>query len=216
MTQMRGLFYRVKDNNPALQARRGESVNHPSHPTGKAQTIQTADSARRYVAEIFNAHRQRILELLGLGGRVIGLVPIPSSKTTRSTMTDGWNASRLAEALAAGGGGTVRACVAWKSPRAARHQGGKGTPAGELAGNIDLIEMPPQNEALLYVDDLLTWGNHIAAIDHVLVDGRVSGAFTVATTDKKSGIDCFGTRMRQVVYDASVAPWVVRVEDRAW
>jgi|HubBroStandDraft_1064217.scaffolds.fasta_scaffold394587_2 hypothetical protein len=68
MTQMRGLFYRVKDNNPALQTRRGESVNHPAHPSGKAQTIQTADSARRYVAEIFNAHRQRILELLLASG----------------------------------------------------------------------------------------------------------------------------------------------------
>jgi hypothetical protein len=216
MTQMRGLFYRVKDNNPALQTLKGENVNHPAHPSGASLTIQTSDSARLYVAEIFNARRERILERLGLAGCEIALVPIPSSKTTRGTMSDGWNASRLADALAAGGGGKVRTCVAWKNPRRARHEGGKETPGGELADNIDLIELPPRGEALLYVDDLLTWGNHIAAIDYALGSGRPTAAFTVATTDKKSGIDCFATRLRQVVYDASTAPWVVRVEDMAW
>lgn len=72
------------------------------------------------------------------------------------------------------------------------------------------------DEALLYVDDLLTWGRHIAAVDRVLEHGRSSGAFTVATTDAKSGRDCFATRLRQVVYDVAADPWDVRVEDKAW
>lgn len=215
MSQMRGLFYRVKDNNPELQ-KRGQRVNHPAHPSKVDHLIQTADFARSYVAEIFNIHRPRILELLGLAGRSIALVPIPSSKTTRSALADGWNASRLADAIAAGGGGTVRRSLAWKLPMRSRAEGGEELPAHELAENIDLIERPPPDEALLYVDDLLTWGNHVAAVDHALAGGRPSGAFTVATTDAKSGRDCFATRLRQVIYETATAPWDVRVEDKPW
>jgi hypothetical protein len=212
---MRGLFYPVKDNNPDVQ-KRGQVVNHPSHPSKGDHLIQTADFARRYVAEIFNAHRVRILELLGLAGRAIALVPIPSSKTTRSALEHGWNASRLADAIAAGGGGMVRPCLAWREHMRSRAEGAEELPAHELAANIELIERPLPEEALLYVDDLLTWGNHIAAADRVLNDGRPSGAFTVATTDAKSGRDCFVTRLRQVIYDATTEPWDVRVEDKAW
>jgi hypothetical protein len=61
--------------------------------------IQTADEARTYVAEIFNARRQRIFEVLGLTGHKVALVPIPSSKTTRDTIASGWNANSAGLAL---------------------------------------------------------------------------------------------------------------------
>jgi hypothetical protein len=210
---MRGLFYRVKDNNAKTQ-KHGQRMNHPRHPSGEDHVIQTADQARRYVAEIFNARRQRIFELLGLAGRNVAFIPIPSSKTTRDTLAAGWNASRLADALAAGGGGIVRACVAWKTATSSRAEGGDEVPAEELVRRIEIVSAPPDDEALLFVDDLLTWGNHVAAVDQILVAaGRPAGAFTVATTDGKDCVDCFVPRMRQVLYDPGLAEWGVRVED---
>jgi predicted amidophosphoribosyltransferase len=165
------------------------------------------------VAEIFNARRQRIFEVLGLTGRNVALVPIPSSKTTRDTLAAGWNASRLADALAAGGGGVVRPCVAWRTATRSRAEGGDEVPAEELVRNIEIVAPPPADEALLLVDDLLTWGNHIAAVDHALSGERPCAAFTVATTDAKSCADCFMPRVRQVLYDPAQPAWGVRVED---
>jgi hypothetical protein len=209
---MRGLFYRVKDNNPKTQEQ-GQLINQPRHPGGAPHRIQSADQARRYVAEIFNARRQRIFEVLGLTGRNVALVPIPSSKTTRDTLAAGWNASRLADALAAGGGGVVRPCVAWRTATRSRAEGGDEVPAEELVRNIEIVAPPPADEALLLVDDLLTWGNHIAAVDHALSGERPCAAFTVATTDAKSCADCFMPRVRQVLYDPAQPAWGVRVED---
>jgi hypothetical protein len=94
-----------------------------------------------------------------------------------------------------------------------RAEGGDEVPAEELVRNIAIVAPPPADEALLLVHDLLTWGNHIAAVDHALSGERPCAAFTVATTDAKSCTDCFIPRVRQVLYDPAQPAWGVRVED---
>lgn len=213
--RMTGFFFRVKGNRTLTGS---ESVNHRWHPADSVRELTTPDTARKYAAEIFAARRDHILETLELDGADLAIVPVPSSKTTPVTAANGWGTLALAQAFARHGFGTVRPCVAFKEPhksKTERTTGDLDLPADELRRALVRVgDLPERN--VVIVDDLLTFGRHVAAVSDFIHPNRRIGAVTIACTDGVSVDDCMGPRYRNIIYDTSIQPWPVTVADKVF
>jgi hypothetical protein len=209
---MQTLAWLAKNNREPDQRKKG-NVNHPYHPSGKPRLLATPADAYAYAAEVLTAPRLKplLLKALGVTGSSIALVPVPSSETTRKRSTgERWPARDLAEQLQERGMGTVRLCVVNKTAREMQTSTQRRIPAPEVVANLEVIARPARGEAVIFVDDVITWGVSVATMDHVLGWDGPTTAICVAFSDKATA-DCYQPRKRVIEYKAT--PWGVRIYD---
>lgn len=196
--EMREFVYHAKANRHYYST---IGLRHPSHPK-KHLAIRNPQEAWRASAEMLCG---------GGGGRLWDmalqymkravphpvLVPIPASCTTASSIDGRWAARGFAEALAAQGIGRVVLALVQKVATEPTH--GRHVPASELYPNLEWFDgrIRP-HETVVYVDDVLTRGYHIAAQDSFM--GRPAHALgiTVATTDIVERPRAIQARIREV------------------
>lgn len=202
---MRGLFYLVKAN----RAEPGRNfLNHPNHPSGAGRQLSTFEAGTKYAAELMGFMGGK--EFPRWAGGPLLLVPVPSSKTTATTMNTGnWPTLRLARELERLGVGTVFPAVVMKREMRSKLEGAEPR-AEEFAENLHVVRQVPAGARVVYVDDLCTWGNHLAGIDAVLTPHQESMALVVAFTDSET-LDAYMLRARIVSYDTTTSPWTVDV-----
>lgn len=176
-------------------------LNHPSHPK-KRVVLRNPQQAWQATAEILTSPGGgRLWEMaLKYINRVVPapvLVPIPASCTTASNIGGRWAARGLAETLAAHGIGRVVLALVQKVATQPTH--GRHVPPSELYPNLAWFDgrIHP-HETVVYVDDVLTRGYHIAAADAFM--GRPANALglTVATTDIVTRRRAIQARLRSV------------------
>lgn len=210
---MQTLVWLAKNNRPVDKRKTGP-VSHPWHPSGAARTLTTPEEAYLYAAEIFT-HPKLLpysLNALGVAGWPIALVPIPASSTTRgSGEGERWPALAFARELERHGVGRVRRCVVNKAATNEQTASGARTPAHEIAANLELLDYPKEGEAVVFVDDVITWGKRMAAVNHVLGWSGPTAAVCIAFTSDGDVVDCLDPKKRVIAYDATPTPWVVTI-----
>lgn len=193
---MQTLAWLAKDNRPP-ESRKIGHVNHKHHP-GKGRTLRTPQDAYIYAAEIFEAHWRKTLDALGLAKWPIALVPVPASCTTReSPQGERWPARAFAEQLETRGLGTVRGCVVNRKPTDAQTNSRVRIPAKKIAANLVQLGAPKRGEAVVFVDDVVTWGARMAAMNHVLAwEGPASAVCIAFTGTTDEVVDCYQAKKR--------------------
>ena len=207
---MRNYVYIAKDDYSIS----GVTIEHPRHPKKKPRLIKTPVDAHEYFAEIIRAHKTRIYERLGIDtGYPITLVPIPTSQTTRATLGAArWPGRDIATALEREGFGKVMPALAFKNARQSKHARGPSLKAHELYAELEVVEKPDEDDTIVLIDDVITWGEHVAAADACFVNGNVV-ALAVATTGSDLR-DAYEPRHRVISYDRSKTSWDVTIADR--
>jgi hypothetical protein len=191
---MRSLAFLVKNKWPS-----STSIQHPEHPRQQPVFLNTPAGACRYAAEIVAARWRDIWALLDLPPQQLTLVPVPSSVVTADTkdQTDvRWGARAFARELQAANLGTVQECVVNRVAK----ESGKQPPASEVLANFAVLSRP--TGPVLYVDDVATRGNHLAAIDEALGRPALVGALAVAVTEMVETESALSGRLKQVSYSA--------------
>jgi hypothetical protein len=51
-----------------------------------------------------------------------------------------------------------------------------------LLDNLDVVSVPPPGDFVVFVDDVVTYGDHIAAADYLLRPKGISGAVVIGAT----------------------------------
>ncbi|MEJ7728249.1 MAG: hypothetical protein WKG00_03455 [Polyangiaceae bacterium] len=209
------LFYLAKNNRPRSYP---ANVAHPHHPSGQRLRLNTPAEAYAYVAEVARSLRLELKGSLGFGVRqTFLLVPVPSSDVTENSVdTARWPARELAKALAVQGFGRVWKPVVNREATEPTHAKKDAAPAAPVPtlSKAEIIahnyvrrrSPPPTADPILYVDDLLTWGDHLVALDHVLAPRIRRGAFAIAITCGQT-IDCYEPRAKVITCDTSSSPW---------
>jgi hypothetical protein len=210
---MQTLAWLVKDNRPPDERKTGR-VAHKWHPDKASRLLETPQDAYEYAAEIYTSTAKRALDVLGLPKWSIALVPAPASCTTKVASSHGrWPALAMAKALEVRGFGRVVPCLVNKKATDEQTLApGKRTPAHEIASNMEIVAKPPSGHAVLFVDDVITWGRRLAAMNHVLQWRGPTAALCVAfTSEQGSTVDCYKPKRRVIAYGTSSKPWLVTI-----
>lgn len=215
---IRELSYRVKDD--YRYPPRSLKINHPNHPAGREVTIDSQSAACEYAAGVIAALFPRFPSEYGPAA----LVPVPSSDVTRATMASArWGSLALCRALERVGFGATTPCVVFKQKKASGYKTGNKPKASELRKLLEVIPTaaPAPGQAVLYVDDILSKGAHVAAIDDILsphAPGRLRCAFAIGYTEphepaEKRAVDCYKIRKPYIHYDPLVTSWWSTAEE---
>lgn len=167
---MRGLIWYVKNNRPAGTLKDTFWQTHPDHPSGKRIAVASPNAARDYSTDVLeNAIRPNAPEVV--------LVPIPSSKSTAPNVRR-WPARELARRLEARGFGTMRISLIFE--RETEESKGRLGKTADLVENLRIHRAISSDERVVFVDDVVTSGEHLAAAHHVLDLGSPGRALAVA------------------------------------
>ena len=165
-SSIRTLVYAVKNNR--ARPNQAQLVIHSRHPAAPAGVWVDRDNAIGYVAAIVARHLPRIRQRLGIeaGGAV--LVPVPSSSVTKDTVeSDRFPALKLARAYEEVGLGECRVAAINRTVVQGKTLGVKRT-ADEIFKNLVLMGRMQRECSVVFVDDLVTTGASLAAIDHLV------------------------------------------------
>lgn len=208
---MRGLVYLVTNQRKEPIP---SSIQHPLHPGRSMMRLETPSAAYAYVADIVAVHERDVRTALTITKPNIALVPIPAANVVRGNRaTDRWPSRDLALELERLGFGKVRPCVVHKDAMRPRFSYEE-DPAHELAQNLVIIGRPMPNEAVVYVDDLVTTGDRVAAIDHALGQPPSAGIVTTALAEAKTRYDAYKLRTFALGYEpgpSASSPWKITV-----
>jgi hypothetical protein len=174
-------------------------IRHPGHPSGKTTRINSGAGAQLYSAEIMSWHMPGIRKWLGLDGRPIAFVPVPSSSVTQATSHTGrWSGREIGRYLQARGDG--RLCLPMVNHRPIPPKAAGNDPSvEELYRNYRAIASVPRGYQIVYLDDTVTWGSHLAALDLALGEPEGAAAICIACTDSTER-DAFHWRLREVQF----------------
>lgn len=203
-SDMRGLVFAVKNNREPPNAL--QVIGHARHPATPPGLKVDRSNAIEYVAAIVNRHLPLIRSRLGIqaGGAV--LVPVPSSTVTKATLgSDRFPALKLALALEAIGLGEC-------CPLAANVVPGGGKTAGttktidSILENLLALRAPPPKKAIVLIDDVVTTGADLAAMDVFLGCRPDTFALVVGLSDGAATRDATIPRSFVVTYDEEADP----------
>lgn len=191
---------------------------HPNHSDNRKFIINNPSHACWYAAGVGKTLITEAFEDLDFPPAKTLLIPIPSSDITRATNDGRWPALRLARALEKTGVGTVLPKLYFKRQRPAKHSD-QGSAARDdatpLFKDLDVDErifLPPWAN-VIYVDDVLTWGTHMAATHEALGRPKKVMGFTVGSTDSGRVTSALDPRYRLVKYDYLECVTVVEAPD---
>ncbi len=194
-SSMRELVYLVKNNRvPPLTPRK---IPHPE----LKQTVSVED-APRYIADLMAPHFDEHAAILGLArDENLKLVPIPSSSVTFDTIaTDRWPAYKLAQELARKGLAPAVPAVVNQVPSKAKTTGHRRSPQVIGSGYNVWRQRRPET-SVLFIDDVLTHGDNLIAMDRALGCPNHVAVLVVALTDSLPVTDCFDVRRFRVEYN---------------
>jgi hypothetical protein len=194
---MRGLVYAVKNNRPVPNP--PQRISHARHPSPVPMAVDR-DNAVEYLEAIVRRHGRRIREYLGTAPSAL-LVPVPSSSVIAATLeTDRFPAYKLARAYERAGLGQCAVLAVNRAAKPAKTTSGRRT-ADDLLANLEIHAERPTGADLILIDDLVTSGASLAALDKLLgASGKVR-AFCVAQTDSTACASAYDPRSYVVRYD---------------
>jgi predicted amidophosphoribosyltransferase len=117
----------------------------------------------------------------------------------------------FARALEARKIGRVRRCLVNKQRTEEQTATRMRVPAHRIAENLEIVSSPQKREAVVFVDDVITWGNRMAAVNHVLAWSGPTAAVCIAFTNDGDIVDCLTLKKRVIAYDASRKPWHITI-----
>lgn len=202
--QIRKLAWHVKAKWPVGKVR----IAYPGH---EPIVVASQRDACRLVTQICAASWPDICAYLNLpADGSLYLVPIPSSEVTRSTITKArWGAARLAATMHKENLGHLNPCIVNSAPTTASHESEDRLSAQALANNYDVRSIP--DGPVLYIDDVLTKCEHIAAVDDRLGRPKSAGVLTIGATDWEPRDTCLEWRRKLISY--SDLDWVRTADD---
>ncbi len=193
---MRGLVWHAKNKKVTA----AQSIAHPILAM-PSQILSTPAHAYEYGADVLAALWRKYGPKPT--GRPMLLVPIPAHTTTRlSPTTERWPARALALALERRGLGKTWTGLFNQVPFPTSDHEGVRHSVDELRASWAGSERPPYGSEVVLIDDLLTWGKHLAAAHSMLAPEVPGWAMTIATTDSTT-MDAYVPRVRTVSYDAA-------------
>lgn len=205
---MRGLVYLVTNQRKEPIP---SSIQHPLHPGNKMARLESPAMAYAYAADIVAVHERDVRSALSISRPNIALVPIPAANVVRQNRTtDRWPSRDLALEFERLGFGKLRPCVVHKDAMRPRFSYEE-EPAHELAQNLVIIGRPMPNEAVIYVDDIVTSGDRIAAIDQALGQPASAGIVTTAISEEKARYDAYKLRTFALGYEPTGSPWKIQI-----
>ncbi len=215
VSQMQTLAWLAKDNRPAASRKTGR-INHAYYPRDENRLLTTPADAYAYAAEAIEHNWSKCYSSwMGVDPRKAVFVPLPASNITpTSGLAARWPARALAAQLVKRGLGTLCPGVVNREARSEQASNrSQRTPAHEIAANTVIIARPPLGSHVVFVDDVITWGNRMAASHYKLNWPGPVGALCVAfTNDDPELKDCYTPKRRAINYDASSIPWSVSIE----
>lgn len=181
---MRRLVWWAK-NSPDKE-NRADWVNHSGHPAGTPLWVSSPAIAYGYVAAIVRQNISTIRDVLEVRPEEsLVFVPVPSSDVTLATThTARWSGREIARRLKnVQLGWWLGPLVVNQKPVGTKTKGNDLT-FDELRQNYILSEgsTTPRGR-VIYIDDVLTNGTHIAALDDFLGRPPGAGAICIGTTD---------------------------------
>jgi hypothetical protein len=201
---MQGLVWHAKQNRSPPLADKWQ-LHHPRHPAGTPVAVGNGPQAYAYAANVL--HAVAAVAWLNPGSLPVALIPVPASNTTRATMQTGrWPARELANELAQRGVGRV--CLALAQKVGTESQKGARGKMLPLLENLEVVALPHASEFVVYVDDVITYGEHVAAVDRVLRPTGVSGAVVIGITHSVTR-DAYEVVYATVEYDSENIGWSV-------
>lgn len=178
-------------------------VHHPSSQDPARYVLKSAANAWWYAAAVGRHLIPESFEGLDFPSDQTILVPVPASCTTRATAAQRWPALGMARALEAAGIGRVVQSVFFKESREQSHSRSSRDSADELLDALDVDRSQfssPILHHVIYLDDLLTWGKHMAAVHEALGRPKNAMGFTIGCTDSSRVANALAPRLRMVSY----------------
>lgn len=192
-----------------------------AHPAGGDEvTLRSTAELIEYAVDLFVS----TCPILTKGNGKVAFVPVPSSEATlanlaRTNVKTRWGARDVCTALQARNLGTMRPCVVFSQPVDPTHTAERRMPSSELVPLLQLVEdeLPEEEELVVYVDDVVSTGAHIAAVDYVLTSvwGEAPAEAIVVGYDEPyvgypTAEDCYDIREVTLFYDSSRPRWTGR------
>lgn len=176
----------------------GSLTSHPAHPAAQTWITEHAH-ALDYLVDMVQHNLEEIRYRLDLDSDPLQFIPIPSSDVTRATIFSArWSGRDVVQRLAARGLGQAFLPVVCRQTGISK-EGLKRDPTfAELVANYEVLGQLNPHARIVYFDDVITWGTHLAAMQHVLGAPDNSCALGVARTDGKT-FDAFERRLGHVV-----------------
>jgi hypothetical protein len=193
---MQILTWVSKDNRP------GNPTRGPvAHPRAGEKYLDSAQAAYDYVAKIYESLWPDVLSTFGIGrAEPVTFLPVPSTDYVVGRQATRFPAHALASALVSRGLGTgVNPGFAWRAAHAPRTAGTPSRPPEAIVADLVACGPAPSGRIVL-VDDMMTHGNHLAAV-HSLVPSTV-GAVCLAFAQMNDQLtdDCYRPEVRRVTY----------------
>lgn len=210
---MRWLLWWAK-NNPKKECR-DQFVCHPLHPDPEGLVIDSPGAAYDYMAEMVVARIGDVREDFEIeDDEEILFVPVPSSSVTRINRFGArWSGREIGERLEQARVGTLGLLAVNKRILESKTAGARYT-YEELRENYVVLQQPPPGMRVIYVDDILTRGKHVAALDSRLGSPPKAGLLCFGCTDTANH-DAYDVQIRTVTrrYNTMIRKFEVRVEE---
>jgi hypothetical protein len=193
---MRWLTYWAKKDEK--RACRREVLCHPLYPKKHALfEITSHEEAYDYIADIISFNFASIREALQLPDRPLHFSAVPSSSVTAATLATARCSGReIGTRLAQRGLGTSGINVVPSQAIKQKTDGGDYS-FEDLVRLYKVVKPLPLGRIPVYLDDMLTWGNHMAAVDAALGRPRHAAGIVVTTADSRPQ-DAYNPRLREI------------------
>lgn len=161
-------------------------MGHPLHPGEFLEPIANSAAAYDYMAEMVEANIKDIRGHLDLKNYILEFIPVPSSDVTRPTVhTARWSGREIASRLQDKGLGKMGLHVVNKYAIKSKGDGADAS-CDALAQHYEVIGQINEQAMQVYIDDVLTWGKHVAAMHIALGLPDDASLLAAARTDKGS------------------------------
>jgi hypothetical protein len=184
---------------------------HPFHPAKSWSDLNSPKDAYAYAASVYETLWAEVTARLQLTAPILW-VPVPSSDLDQDGIRTGarFPARTLAEGLVSRGlGSGVLPMLVWRTKHTPKTAGGQKRSAPDLFDELVVRVPPTAGHQLVFVDDLMTHGNHLAAMHARIPKAR--GAICIAFSHMNDNLtdDCYRPEVRTLSYDRDVADWHV-------
>jgi hypothetical protein len=193
--EMRNLAYWAKGKWSGANV----TLQHPWFFDGQAQHVGSTAEACQYVATLIENNIEDVREYLGIpDDGAIEWVPVPSSQLIASNInTERCCGREIGRLLAQAGLGTCSILVVNREPMPSKLDGNREPDYEDYLNNYVRVADPDSGSYQIYLDDIVTRGKHVAAMNVVLGQPDGASLLTIGRTDKATR-DAYEVRSGQI------------------